>query len=480
MAKSITYNYRELAVAAGLDLASFRSDIDLFLHRGPETLLEWIAQLNGDFAGILYNNATGQLLAFRDRMGVKPLFVGWDASGEQVAWSSLLSAIHEIPSVVRAEEFPPGTVYDSDIDFGIRFTDPVHAAKLTSPTVTRACIVELLTAAVRRRILHSDVPVAFLCSGGLDSSILLTLGYQIWTQELGQTAASLHVFSLEYESEGGGGSRDAFFARQLCAELGVTLTTFSFTQADIDAHIDVLSAIVETDDHRSFRAAVPQYMLAKRIAETTPYKVLLSGEGADELFLGYNYCHMCPSAQEAESESNRLLENLYRYDLLRADRCMSAFGLELRVPFLDPTIVEFVSHVSGDLRRPGPSEKQLLRDAFSGVQALVKTRILEREKEKFSDGCGLKYVPALMRTLAHRMDPSLNFSTHSAHTLERYEREWCATRMRELFDTLVIPSNAAFRELPSWTQTQTQTPVQTLERVQPGPKHAMPGVEEAD
>jgi len=438
LANGEIYNYKELAHYAGLDPSSFRSDIELLLHLATATEPINFASLNGDFAGILFDSQNKRCIAFRE--GVKPLYVGYSKTNTLVGFASLMSALKHVPNIARIEEFPPGHVLDEG---GPKpFVTLKPTVRLNSEIVAKMGIFEHLTAAVRRRMLHSNVPVAFLCSGGIDSSILLCIGHQIWTQELGRLAADLQVFTLEYES-----SPDAFYAKILCQKLGVRHTVFKFNRTDIEENVLDILAVIETDDHRTLRAAVPQFMLAKQIA-TTPYKVILSGEGADELFMGYNYFYKCPTVEAAEAESERLLANMHRFDLLRADRCVSHWGLELRVPFLDPNVVEFVSALTG---RNRSDEKGILRDAFAHIRVLRETRILERGKEKFSDGCGLGYVPALMRECAKQCGAdSAASASASAHTLERFERQLCEREMRRAFGKIKTPKNADFRELPDW------------------------------
>ena len=204
-----------------------------------------------------------------------------------------------------------------------------------------------------------------------------------------------------------GRSDDAFYAGLLCAHLGVDHRTFEFGPddlEDIDATATAVIRACETSDPNTIRAAIPMYLLAKAIRTEAPeVKVVLSGEGADELFGGYNYFRLAPDAASASAECDRLLRNLHMFDLLRADRCFAAHGLEVRVPFLDPALIDVVrAGVSAERRVSG--EKQLLRDAVADVDALSRFRILDRDKEKFSDGAGFTYVPDLLRRIAADAD----------------------------------------------------------------------------
>jgi asparagine synthase (glutamine-hydrolysing) len=293
-----------------------------------------------------------------------------------------------------------------------------------------------------------------LCSGGIDSSILLTIGHRIWTTELNRPAKDLQAFSIEFDDPKCP-SRDTFYAKLLTSSLGVSHTVFKFSKQDIVDSLDDIVSVLETDDYRSVRAAIPQYFLGREISKT-PYKVILSGEGADELFLGYNYFYKCPSAQDAEKESHRLVGNLHRYDVLRADRTISSWGLELRVPFLDTQFVHFVQAIEGGVRGYNVREKDLLRSSFQGLRALRITSILERNKEKFSDGCGLSYIPTLMNIVASKYVDANVVSLKSAHTLEVYEERFVKEFHANAYGKFEVQSNHEDRELPSWAEAPVE------------------------
>lgn len=457
LANGEIYNYKELAVAHDVPLADLRTDIDLIVQcckRGVPFATGLLPNLCADIAGIVYNEQTDSYIAFRDPAGVRPLYVALDKKTRTpLGFASLKTVL--VAEDVLIEEFPPGHYYDSSSAF-VYTPVSYHSWNAISPcianeTLARQIIRESLFTSVRRRLLHSNVPVAFLCSGGIDSSILLMIGVMIWTAEMHQPASSLKVFTMKYDDPRCN-SNDAFYASILCSRLGVDHTIIPFTETDIRTHLDDILAVVETDDYRTIRAAVPQYFMAKYIREQTPYRVILSGEGADELFMGYNYFYLCKRPDAAAKESVRLVSNMHRYDLLRADRAMSSFGLELRVPFLDSFFVDAVFSTSGALRNT-TVEKELLRNSFRHCAALVHTRILDREKEKFSDGCGLSYVPTLMRIMASRCGAVLGWHT-SAHELEPYEKKHVKEVFAARYTACVQQSNLDFRELPEWAVVQ--------------------------
>lgn len=450
------FNYKEISHQRDIPLMSLRNDIDLLTHLTLDSAAEWLPRLNGDFAGVLFSPDSNRFLLFRDPVGVRPLYIGRDANDAIVAAGSLMATVAAIQGVVDISEFPPGHSYDSAVGVMKRYAHELPpAGQLTDRILAQELIYEQLYAAVRRRLLHSNVPVAFLCSGGLDSSILLTIGHQIWTSELHQPASALHAFSIEYMDERGNStSQDTFYAKCLTKALGVSHTVFKFTQADIEAHLDDILTTVETDDHRTLRAAVPQYFLGRAIRTHTPYRVILSGEGADELFLGYNYMNRCPNAAAAEAESRRLVENIHRFDVLRAERAMAAWGLELRVPYLDSRFVRLAQSMSGRLRNTN-KEKELLRESFAAMEALSSTRILDRGKEKFSDGCGFDYVPVLMRILTERGGGD---ASRSAHLLEGSEKAYVKAVFDRRFKGFKTASNSEFRELPDWIPREDRGP----------------------
>jgi asparagine synthase (glutamine-hydrolysing) len=307
-----------------------------------------------------------------------------------------------------------------------------------------------LTEAVRKRVDHSDQDeVAVLCSGGIDSAAVACIAASL-SSVVGvgnETPKRVRVFTMKYRS---GHSDDAFYAGLLCKDLcrNVTHETLEFGPEDLsDETIDAVVRTCETKDPNTVRAAIPMYLLARKIRERAPgVKVVLSGEGADELFGGYGYFRFAPTPEEASVECERLLRNLHMFDLLRADRCFAAHGLEVRVPFLDKDLVAFVSSLPGGVRVAG--EKQLLRDAVRCFPALTRCRVLDRPKEKFSDGAGFSYVPDLLRRLAAAAGVddgvlSTRFGTESAAYAAMFARSYggCAGSDRWVVE----------RELPRWS-----------------------------
>jgi asparagine synthase (glutamine-hydrolysing) len=271
-------------------------------------------------------------------------------------------------------------------------TEELGTEEPRSTTTDLARFRELLTRAVEKRVRHSERPVGVLCSGGVDSAVLTAIAAEMPERD------ALRVFTMRYRH---GSSDDAFYASLMCQRLGLRHTVVEFDASDVEGALEDVVRALETRDPNTVRAAVPMYLLARHIARHTDVKVVLSGEGADELLGGYGYIRFAWSVEEAARESDRLLGNLHMFDLLRADRCFAAFGLEVRVPFLDADLVRH--GVPAAHRRPDAAtgtEKRLLRDAFAHLRVLADCRILERAKEKFSDGTGFSYVPDLLRHVA--------------------------------------------------------------------------------
>ena len=426
------YNYRDISV----DAAVMRSDVDVVLHllqrirtMTPQDVATAVARLDGDFAFVVADGRS--VVAGRDPFGVRPLFYAADASSAgECGGGGALAFASEAKALVRAKfvdirVFPPGFVYvdgefvqyvassspsllrvekESSRPLSVkdllptsgRFGDVARPERHASPS-DQASLLALLTAAVEKRIRHSEQhDVAVLCSGGIDSAALTCIA-----AALALTTHRITAFTMRYAS---GHSDDAFYAGQLCGQLGIIHEVLEFSKDDLGD--DTISEVVracETCDPNTVRAAIPMYLIARRIRERVPgVKVVLSGEGADELFGGYGYFRLAPYASDASLECDRLLRNIHQFDLLRADRCFAAHGLEVRVPFLDAALVEFVRGLPADVRVAG--EKQLLRDAVSGFLPLVRCRVLDRPKEKFSDGAGFSYVPDLLRRISSSDD----------------------------------------------------------------------------
>jgi asparagine synthase (glutamine-hydrolysing) len=468
----------------------------------PDAIPEALDQLDGDFAFVYVRPAEGaqpdRLIVARDPVGVCPLFYAVDATGDVCAVASEAKALVGLTGTdgthLRVSVFPPGFVYASFAGLGWA-ASPTHASFAglgwaASPTqrafrpyvpveppawllrldaedawaaeceaiarlpparpLDATTISDLdaaayrvrqrLTCAVGKRLAHGTRPVGVLCSGGIDSAVITWIAaHWVRKQQQQQQQRTLHVFTIEYE---GARSQDAFYARLLCQALGLQHTVFSFTRSEVLEALPHAVAACETYDPRTVRAAIPMLLLARRIRERTDVRIILSGEGADELFHGYKYFGLAPTGDDARAEAARLVRNLHMFDLLRADRCFAASGIEVRVPFLDRALVRYVQTLDPAMWR-GKPEKTLLRRAFADAAELCNTRILERGKECFSDGCGFTYVPHLLSDLSGAMP----------HLSDRLHAE--SVRVHGVFDELYPGQRhlVVERTMPAWTDT---------------------------
>ena len=344
-----------------------------------------LERLRGMFAFVLFDPLRRVYLAARDHIGIIPLYRARSRSSSAVWFSSEMKAFP--PECVDVSTFPPGHVLCARFDQTWMLPWYAPAWKqlpVTCPTekVGASTLRFLLTQAVQR-CLMTDVPWGVLLSGGLDSSLVAALACR-------STIYPLHTFTI-----GIAGSPDVLAAADVASHLGTIHHEFTFTVQDgLDALVDVISHL-ETYDVTSIRASVPMFLLSRRI-KSLGIKMILSGEGADEIFGGYLYFHRAPSPQEFHAETVDKLNNLHLYDCNRANKATSAWGVETRVPFLD---VDFVNYSMGfdpsekmiDMQK-GRLEKYVLRDAF---RDFLPGSILWRQKEQFSDGVGYGWIDGL-------------------------------------------------------------------------------------
>jgi len=388
------YNYKELANSHNVD--GLRSDVEIIaklleIGINNDNLSETFQKIDGDFAFVfLYKDNKTQKLKIviaRDGVGLCPLYYGIDINGFIIGFASEVKALINLPWCNKIKQFPPGkflyndSIHLKDNDFLFKNFKESDNIKNVS-TIIRV----LIENAVQKRLKHSDRPVGVLCSGGIDSSIVSAIANRCSTNPL-------HIFTISYNK---GMSYDAFYANKLCSSFKrCTHTNVNFNKEQVIEAIEKVIKMCETSDYRTIRAAIPGYLLAQYIAENTDIKVILSGEGADELFAGYKYFQYAPNSKALEDETNRLVNNLHCFDLLRAERVFSSFGLELRVPFLDQNLIEGVKCFSDLIFKFKLKEKFLLREAFRIYPEL--NDVIDRQKECFSDGCGYDYVPDLLR-----------------------------------------------------------------------------------
>ena len=387
------YNHRELAKGLTCGYAfQTASDCEVILGLYQEKGADFLDDLNGIFAFVLYDAEHDRYVIGRDHMGICPLYTGRDAAGNLYVASEMKALV---PACETVEEFPPGHVLVGPHGTPVRWYrrgwedyDTV-AGGPTDPALLRAS----LTAAVHRQLM-SDVPYGVLLSGGLDSSIITAVANQLAPRRVEDDDRSpawwprLHSISI-----GLAGAPDLAAAREAAAHIGTVHHEFHFTvQEGLDAVRDVIRHI-ESYDVTTVRASTPMYLMARRI-KAMGIKMVLSGEGADEIFGGYLYFHKAPDDRSFHEETVRKLSRLHWYDCLRANKSMAAWGVEARVPFLDKEFLDVAMTMDPSVKRPGNGriEKHVLREAFAD---LLPPSIAWRQKEQFSDGVGYAWIDSL-------------------------------------------------------------------------------------
>jgi asparagine synthase (glutamine-hydrolysing) len=394
------YNHRELKQALAQPYEFLTgSDCEVInaLYRQREDIAGWLGALNGIFAFALWDRGRGRFLIARDPIGVCPLYWGRDRDGRLCVASEMKALADTCADVAQ---FPPGHYFDSEHGELVRYYQPAwreHEAT-RGVEVSRQELREAFERAVHRQLM-SDVPYGVLLSGGLDSSLVAAVAARFARKRIEDNDASeawwprLHSFAIGLE-----GSPDLAAAEIAAKALGTVHHGFTYTfEEGLDALPEVIRH-VETFDVTTIRASTPMFLLARRI-KAMGVKMVLSGEGSDEVFGGYLYFHKAPNAREFHEETVRKLDALHNYDCLRANKSMMAWGVEPRVPFLDVEFLDVAMRMDAahKMVRPGPdgrrgSEKAILREAFEGY---LPDSILWRQKEQFSDGVGYGWIDGL-------------------------------------------------------------------------------------
>lgn len=369
-----------------------KSDCEVILYLYDEFGPGCVDMLSGIFSFVLYDKRRQTYLIARDHMGITPLYMGWDKEGT-VHVASEMKALDAYCD--KLQEFPAGHYYLGTEKKFVRWYTPLWETKVPTPQVSLEKLRLALEHAVKQQLM-SDVPYGVLISGGLDSSLVAAIAskYRKKRIESGDKEEAwwprLHSFSVGLDE-----SPDMKYAKKVAEHLGTVHHEITFTiQEGMDALRDVIYHL-ETFDTTTVRASVPMYLMARKI-KSMGIKMVLSGEGADEVFGGYLYFHMAPSSQEFHRETVRKLFALSKYDCLRANKSTAAWGLEARVPFLDKDFLEYAMSIDPACKMcPGKTpEKSILRKAFAGY---LPDEILWRQKEQFSDGVGYGWIDALKK-----------------------------------------------------------------------------------
>ena len=438
------YNHRELRKQfEGNYEFSTESDCEVILALYQKKGVEFLDEMNGIFGFAIYDAEKDEYFIARDHMGIIPLYIGWDKNGTFYV-ASELKALEG--TCTKIELFPPGHYLHSKNGelkkWYKRDWMQYEAVKENETSIQE--IREALEAAVHRQLM-SDVPYGVLLSGGLDSSVTSAIAkkYSQKRVESGDTKDAwwpqLHSFSVGLE-----GSPDLAAAQKVADHIGTVHHEIKFTiQEGLDAIKDVIYNL-ETYDITTIRASTPMYLMA-RVIKSMGIKMVLSGEGADELFGGYLYFHKAPNAREFHEETVRKLDKLHMYDCLRANKSLAAWGIEGRVPFLDKEFMDVAMRINPkDKMIDGERmEKWVVRKAF---EDMLPESVVWRQKEQFSDGVGYSWIDTLKELVEEEVsdeqlkNANFRFPIQTPTTKEEYY-------YRSIFESH-FPSDAAALSVP--------------------------------
>ena len=442
------------------------SDCEVILALYRDKGVNFLEDLNGIFAFALYDEDQDAFLIARDHIGVIPLYIGYNADGKVFVASELKALEGECE---RYEPFLPGHYYWSK-DPGMKRwykRDWMEYDNVKDNTASSDAIRKSLCAAVKRQMM-SDVPYGVLLSGGLDSSVISAITESYAERRIETDSRSrawwprLHSFAVGLK-----GAPDLAKARLVADHIGTVHHEINYTiQEGLDALRDVIY-FIETYDITTVRASVPMYLLA-RVIKSMGIKMVLSGEGADEIFGGYLYFHKAPSAEEFHKETVRKLSKLHLYDCLRANKSLSAWGVEGRVPFLDKEFLDVAMRTnpkakmcsvlpasrSGEADPKASIEKRIVREAF---EDMLPEEVAWRQKEQFSDGVGYSWIDTLKKITSEAVTDE-----QMAHAEERFpiNTPLCKEEYyyRSIFEEH-FPSESAARSVPHEASVACSTAV---------------------
>lgn len=420
------------------------SDCEVILALYREKGINFLEDLNGIFAFALYDEEKDDFLIARDPIGVIPLYIGYDSDGK-VYCASELKALEGFCE--RYEPFLPGHYYWSKEGKMTRWytRDWMSYDAVKDNPASVSAIHDALEAAVKRQLM-SDVPYGVLLSGGLDSSVISAIAKKFAARRIetdGKKDAwwpQLHSFAVGLK-----GAPDLIKACEVADYIGTVHHEINYTiQEGLDAVRDVIY-FIETYDVTTVRASTPMYLLA-RVIKSMGIKMVLSGEGADEVFGGYLYFHKAPDAKAFHEETVRKLSKLYLYDCLRANKSLSAWGVEGRVPFLDKEFLDVAMRTNPEAKMcPGKTiEKKIVREAFADM---LPESVAWRQKEQFSDGVGYSWIDTLKEITSKAVTDE-----QMAHAAERFPINTPMNKeeyyYRSIFEEY-FPSESAARSVPS-------------------------------
>ncbi|MDR2776129.1 MAG: asparagine synthase B [Tannerella sp.] len=439
------YNHRDIR-ARMKDTYDFKtgSDCEVILALYQEKGIDFMEDISGIFAFALYDKTKDAFLIARDPIGVIPLYVGNDDKGH-ILVSSEMKSLEGYATAY--DQFKPGYLWYSEDGGPVKWynRDWEDFENVKNNPSDRYELRKALEDAVLRQLM-SDVPYGVLLSGGLDSSVISAIAKRYASKRIennGKTDAwwpQLHSFAIGLD-----GAPDLIAAQKVADHIGTVHHEIHYTiQEGLDALRDVIYHI-ETYDVTTVRASTPMYLIA-RVIKSMGIKMVLSGEGADEVFGGYLYFHKAPDAKAFHEETLRKIGKLYLYDCLRANKSLAAWGVEGRVPFLDKEFLDVAMRLNPEAKMaPGKViEKKIVREAFEDY---LPESVLWRQKEQFSDGVGYNWIDTLKRIASEKVSDedmagaSERFPINPPRNKEEYH-------YRTIFEEL-FPSKSAARSVPS-------------------------------
>ncbi|MDT0642407.1 asparagine synthase B [Zunongwangia sp. F363] len=412
-------------------------DSEVIVHLYEEYGYDFLDKLDGVFSFVVVSGK--DFIVARDPIGVKPLYYGTDEDGA-IWFASEMKALADQCTSFAA--FPPGHYYTPETGFVEYYTPDWYDYKKGDKALDLSKIRESLIAATKKRLM-ADVPLGVLLSGGLDSSLTSSIAARL----LEGTGQKLHSFSIGLDEN----APDLVAAKKVAEFLGTEHSELYFT---VEEGIEILKKLVwhlETYDVTSIRASTPMYFLSKGITEKG-VKVVLSGEGADEIFGGYLYFKNAPSAEEFQKETIRRVQRLATADCLRADKSTMAHGLEARVPFLDKGFLKVAMETEPSAKMPKTYdgvEKYILRKAFDTPERpFLPDEVLWRQKEQFSDGVGYSWIDELIAHASAQIS-----DTQMATAEQKYPFNTPTTKeayfYREIFHSH-FPQESAAKTVKKW------------------------------
>ena len=449
------YNHQEIRrLYAGKYEFQTKSDCEVILALYKEKGISFLEDISGIFAFVLYDEEKDEFLIARDPIGVIPLYIGYDDDG-MVYVGSELKALEVFCQ--RYEPFLPGHYYWSREPGMKRYyqRDWMQYDAVKDNDASVSAIHDALENAVKRQLM-SDVPYGVLLSGGLDSSVISAIAEKYSEMRIENDSRTkaywprLHSFAVGLK-----GAPDLAKAKLVADHIGTVHHEINYTiQEGLDAIRDVIYYI-ETYDVTTVRASTPMYLLA-RVIKSMGIKMVLSGEGADEIFGGYLYFHKAPDAKAFHEETVRKLSKLYLYDCLRANKSLSAWGVEGRVPFLDKEFLDVAMRTNPSTKMcPGSvMEKEIVREAFSD---LLPEEVAWRQKEQFSDGVGYSWIDTLKAITASAVTDE-----QMAHAAERFPINPPQNKEEYYYRSIFaehFPSDSAAKSVPSEASVACSTAI---------------------